>query len=166
MDVLIRKVIGAVGGVVLCIAVWSIQDRLTGGGHGSDSATSIPEQVWGGGGGVVTIEAEASEPAVLSACFESNTPVDDSEHQYLETWQEIEAGRHRFDIAVPYDVSGSVDLRVDEPSVGAKIKLTFLVDGKPVSEESIRLDEPLRAGYAFSTGISLDDYASGRLADD
>lgn len=166
MRVLLRKVLGSALGVLLCIAIWSIQDRLRGGRPESDSSNSIPSEVWGGGGGVVTIEAECSEPAILAASFESNAPIDDDEHQYLETWQEIQAGRHVFEIAVPSDVSGAIDLRVDEPHVGAKIKLRVLVDGESVSEESMRLDQPLQAGYGFSTGIALDDYASGRLSED
>jgi hypothetical protein len=103
---------------------------------------------------------EASEPAVLSATFE------DSEHEYLETWQKIEPGTHSFDIDVPAEVSGSIDLRVDEPSVGSEIKLTVLVDGKPVSQETARLDRPLEAGYGFATGIALEDYAGGKLSED
>lgn len=167
MERLLRKVLSTVGGVILCIAIWTIQDRITSAVRGdTDSADSIPQEVWGGGAGVVTIEVEASEPAVLSAIFETNKELGDPEHDYLETWQKIEAGTHTFDVAVPSDISGSVDVRVDEPSVGAQIKLTVLVDGKPVSQETARLDQPLEAGYAFSTGIALDDYAAGKLAED
>ena len=161
MERLLRKVLSTVGGVILCIAIWTIQDRIRSAvGGGSDTVDSIPQEVWGGGAGVVTIEVEASEPAVLSATFE------DSEHEYLETWQKIEPGTHSFDIDVPAEVSGSIDLRVDEPSVGSEIKLTVLVDGKPVSQETARLDRPLEAGYGFATGIALEDYAGGKLSED
>ena len=167
MEKLLRKLLSTVGGVILCIAIWTIQDRIRSAvGGGSDSADSIPQEVWGGGGGVVTLEVEASEPAIVSATFETNKEIDDSGHDYLETSQEIEAGTHTFDIAVPTDISGSVFLRVDNPSIGAKIKMALLVDGKPVWEESARLDEPLEAGYGFATGITLDDYAAGRLSED
>ena len=53
MEFLVRKVLGAIAGVAICIAIWTIQDRLTGGGD--NTIDSIPTVVWGGGAGVVTI---------------------------------------------------------------------------------------------------------------
>jgi hypothetical protein len=163
MDKLVRKVLGAIAGVAICVAIWTIQDKLTGGGN--DVADSIPSEVWGGGGGVVTIEAEANQPAVLSASFENNLAIDDPNHQYLETWQKIPAGKHTFDIDVPANVGGSVELRVDEASVGAKIKVAVLIDGRVVSESSDHLDQPLEAGYGFAAGMELEDYARGQVAE-
>ena len=165
MDALVRKVLRAIGGVLICIAVWTVQGRLSGGG-GSHSANAIPAEVWGGGGSVVTIEAEASEPAVVSASFAHNQPVGDSDDESLETWQKVDAGKHTFNVSVPSDVSGSVWLRVEKPSVGATIKLAVKVDGKPVSEDFDRLEAPLEAGYGFAVGVDLDDYAAGKLAED
>lgn len=165
METIVRKVLGAIAGVAICIAVWTIQDRLTGGG-GGNSADSIPSEVWGGGAGTVTIEAEASEPAVISASFESNLPVDDESHEYLETWQKIPAGKHSFTIDVPANVSGSIELRVDEPSVGAKIKMAVLVDGRVVSETAEHLDKPLEPGWGFTAGVEVEDYARGKVANE
>ena len=164
MNILVRRVLRAIGGVLICIVIWTVQDRLSGGG--SQSADAIPAEVWGGGGSVVTIEAEASAPASISASFDNNRAIDDSDHEYLETWQELDAGPHTFNISIPPDVSGSVWLRIDKPDVGATIKLAVKVDGKLVKEDFDRLEAPLEAGYGFSIGIELDDYAGGKLAED
>lgn len=164
MDRLIRKVLGAIAGVAICIAIWTIQDKLTGGGN-DPASDSIPRVVWGGGAGVVTIEAESNQPAVLSASFANNLSVDDPKHQYMDTWQKIPAGKHTFDIDVPANVGGSVELRVDQPSVGAKIRVAVLIDGRVVSESSDHLDQPLEAGYGFAAGMELEDYAHGKVAE-
>ncbi len=165
METFVRKVLGAIAGVLICIAIWTIQDKLTGGG--SDTADSIPAEVWGGGGGVVTIEAEASEPANISVSFYSNLPIDDPRHESLETWQEIPAGTHTFEIDVPANVSGSVWVRIDEPSVGAKVKVVVRrADGEVVAEDWLRLDEPLQAGYGFAAGVEIEDYARGKAAEE
>lgn len=162
MEFLIRKVLGAIAGVAICIAIWTIQDRLGGGGD-NNTQNSIPTVVWGGGAGVVTIEAEASAPANISVSFVSNV---DDEREYLETWQEIPAGTTSFDINVPADVSGEVWVRIDEPNVGAKVKVTVRSNGAVVAEDWMRLDEPLEAGYGFAAGVEIGDYAKGKPAEE
>jgi len=164
MDTLVRKVLGAIAGVAICIAIWTIQDKLSAGGD-ADSADSIPTQVWGGGAGTVTIQAEVNQPAILTASFENNLAIDDPNHEYLESWQKIPAGTHTFNIDVPANVGGSVELRVDEPTVGASIKIAVLIDGRVVSESSDHLDAPLEAGYGFAAGMELEDYAGGKVAE-
>jgi hypothetical protein len=161
MEFLVRKVLGAIAGVAICIAIWTIQDRLTGGGD--NSLDSIPTVVWGGGAGVVTIEAEATAPAAISVSFVSNT---DDDREYLETWQAIPAGKTSFDIDVPADVSGEVWVRIDEPEVGAKVKVTVRSNGTVVAEDWMRLDEPLEAGYGFAAGVEIGDYAKGKPAEE
>ena len=163
-DNLVRKVLGAIAGVIICIAVWSIQDKLL--GNDSDVAEKIPAQVFGGGGGTVVIEAEASEPAVISASFETNSMIDDVNHDYLETWQKIDAGKHTFTIDVPANVSGSVWLRVDEPKVGAKVKLVMRANDKYVGEDAMTLEKPLEPGYGFAAGLEVDDYSRGKLTEE
>jgi len=164
MEKLVRKLLGAIAGVAICVGIWTIQDRLTGGG--SDSADSIPKEVWGGGAGIVTIEAEASEPGNISVTFANGAPIDDPRYEYLETWQKIPAGKSSFDIDVPANVSGEVWVRVDKPNVGATIKVAVKVDGRVVSESSDHLDQPLEAGYGFAVGVEMEDYARGRVADE
>jgi hypothetical protein len=162
METLIRKMLGAVAGVAICIGIWTIQDRLTGGS--GQSADSIPTEVWGGGAGTVTLEVEASEPAFVSASFETNgISLGDDGHEYLESWQKIPAGKHTFDIDVPADVSGSVWVRVDEPSVGAKVKIVLRANGRYVGEDAMTLDQPLEDGYGFAAGLEIEDYARGKL---
>jgi len=157
MEKLVRKVLGAIAGVAICIAVWTIQGKLTGGGN--DVAKSIPAQVWGGGGGTVTLEVEASEPAYVSASFENDA-------DFLETWQKVEAGTHTFDIDVPSDVSGSVWVRVDKPSAVAKVKVVMRANGEYVGEDAMTLDKPLEKGYGFAAGLEVDDYAKGKLTEE
>jgi hypothetical protein len=159
METLVKKVAGAVVGVAICIGIWTIQDRLSGGA--SNASDNIPRQVWGGGGGLVIIEAEANQPAVLAASFESTVPYDDRE--FLETWQKIPAGKHTFSIDVPANVSGSVELRIDDPGVGATIKLSMVQDGTVLSESSKQLDKPLQPGWGFAAGVEVEDYARGKI---
>lgn len=163
METLVRKVLGAIAGVAICIAVWTIQDRLTGGG-GSESADSIPTEVWGGGGGTVAIDIEASEPAVVAVSFESDGPIDGVDHDYLETWQKVPAGSHTFEIDVPAGVSGFAEVRIDEPSVGATLKIVVRADGKVVGEDFQRLEKPLEDGYGFFAQLEVEDYARGTMA--
>ena len=100
--------------------------------------------------------AASSEPAVVSASFETNGfSVDDEDHDYLETWQKIPAGKHTFDIDVPANVSGSVGVRVDEPSVGAKVKIAVRANGELVGEDAMTLEKPLEAGYGFFAGLDV-----------
>ena len=160
---LVRKVLGAIAGVVICIAIWSIQDKLF--GNDSQTADKIPAEVWGGGGGTVVIEAEASEPAVISASFEQGG-YSDVNHQFIETWQKIDAGKHTFTIDVPAGVSGSVWLRVDEPKVGAKVKLVMRANDKYVGEDAMTLEKPLEPGYGFAAGLEVDDYSRGQLTEE
>ncbi|HEU4928502.1 MAG TPA: hypothetical protein VFU38_01630 [Candidatus Krumholzibacteria bacterium] len=163
METLVRKVLGAIAGVVICIAIWSIQDKLFGGD--SEVTDKIPTAVWGGGGGTVTIEAEASEPAVISASFEQNA-FSDANHQYIEAWQKIPAGNHTFTIDVPAGVSGSVWVRVDEPTVGAKVKVVMRANGEYVGEDAMTLEKPLEPGYGFAAGLEVDDYSRGKLTEE
>jgi hypothetical protein len=164
MEHLIRKLLGAFVGVVVCIAIWTIQGRL--GGSGSETSDSIPAVVWGGGAGVVTIEAEASQPANISVSFASNSPSADPNHDYLETWQKIPAGKSTFDIDVPADVSGSVWVRIDEPNLGAKVKVVVRANGNVVAQDWMRLDQPLEAGYGFAAGVEIGDYARGQASEE
>jgi hypothetical protein len=159
METLLRKLVGAVVGVVICIGIWTVKDRLFGGGDGASD--NIPRQVWGGGAGMVTIEAEANQPAVISASFESNPAVGDGE--FLETWQKIPAGKHVFTIDVPTNVSGLVELRIDEPTVGAEIKLSMVQEGRVLTESSKHLDKPLEPGWGFAAGVEVEDYARGKV---
>jgi hypothetical protein len=164
LQTLVRKVLGAIAGVVICIAIWTIQDKLTG---GDDAVESIPQEVWGGGAGTVTLEVEASEPAYVSASFETNSfSLGDDGHEYLESWQKVPAGKHTFEIDVPADVSGSVWVRVDEPSVGAKVKLVLRANGEVVGEDAMTLEKPLEEGYGFAAGLEVEDYAKGKLTDE
>jgi hypothetical protein len=164
MDAIIRKVIGAIGGVLICIAIWTIQGKLTGGDN--DIMESIPRQVWGGGS-PVTLEVEASEEAYVSASFETNNiSMGDPGHEFLESWQKVPAGKHTFDIDVPANVSGSVWVRVDKPNLGAKVHLALRSNGKLVGEDEMTLDKPLEPGYGFSAGLDVDDYAKGKLTDE
>ena len=155
MEFLIRKVLGAIAGVAICIAIWTIQDRLTGGGD--NTIKSIPTVVWGGGAGVVTIEAEASAPANISVSFVSNL---DDDREYLETWQEIPAGKTTFDIDVPADVSGEVWVRIDEPEVGAKVKVTVRSKGsaaasRPFTSTATCVAPSSRMRRSTASGVSV-----------
>ncbi|HEX5133073.1 MAG TPA: hypothetical protein VFX92_11390 [Candidatus Krumholzibacteria bacterium] len=154
MESLLKKLLRTVAGVAICIGIWTVQGRISGGGD--NASDNIPRQVWGGGAGTVTIEAEANQPAVISASFEGSDDM-------LEAWQKIPAGKHTFSIDVPANVSGLVELRMDGPAVGATMKLTMVQDGKVLSESFKKLDKPLEPGWGFASGVGVDDYATGKV---
>ena len=160
-----RRMLVAIIGVVLVLGWLTVKDRK----KGSDAPPpndKIPSVVFGGGAATLTIEATASEPAKVSAVFETGYQVDDSKHKLLETWQMVEAGTHTFTIDVPAGVSGRVEVGIDHPSVGATVELICRVNDELIHRDTAQLDQPLQEGTAFFTQIEFDDFATGELTSD
>ena len=154
----------AILGMVVVLGYWTIK------GHFTDSASAslshIPDKVWGGGGGQMVVEAETSEPGRIYVSFETDKPIDSSEHKFLETWEKVDAGSHSFTIDVPAGVGGTVEIDAENPKVGSKVAITVKVGGSVVAEDSSVLNEPLHPGYGFFAQVELADYATGKLAED
>jgi hypothetical protein len=165
MQGLMKRAVMAVLGVAVVLGWWSLRGWFEG-KAAAESYSHIPTQVWEGGGGKVTIVAESSEPGKVSASFETNNPVDDKNHKFLEAWEKIGAGRHTFTLDVPPNVGGTVEVDVEDPKVGSKVRVEVEVNGQVVAADSATLDAPLKPGYAFFAQVELDDYATGKQSED
>jgi hypothetical protein len=165
MQRLLKKGVMTILGLALVLGGWTIRDKFFGRAS-AESYSHIPARVWSGGGGQITIEAEASDPGKISASFETNLPIEDPNHRFLETWQKIDAGKHTFTVEVPPGVGGMVELDIDQPKVGAKARIAVLVDGRVAAEDTQILDAPLKPGWGFAAQVEMEDYATGKLGED
>jgi len=155
--------LGALG-VALMLGFWTVKGWLV--GEASATSAHIPDKVWEGGGGSVVLEVETTGPARVSASFETNDQVDNAGHKFLETWERVEPGLHLYTVELPREVSGIVEAGIDDPKVGARVRVAVKVHGETVAEDSQTLTEPLQAGYGFFAQVELDDYLTGRPARD
>jgi hypothetical protein len=154
----LRKLFVSAIGLVICLVWWSIR----GGNDNSESMSRIPDKVWEGGAGTMTIETETTAPGRLSVTFSEQ----DEDGRSLEAWEEFEAGSHSWTIDLPPNTGGYVDLTDAAPEVGNRLRWVIQVDDQVVAEEEQTLHEPLREGWAFGLQVSMDDYSSGVLASD
>jgi len=162
---LLKKGVTTVLGVAVVLGWWTIRGWLEGKAS-ADSKSHIPAVVWDGGGGQVTVEAESSDPGTVSATFETDLPMDDPNHKYLETWQKVGAGKHTFTIDVPRRVGGSVELNVESPKTGSTARIAVKLGDRVIAEDALTLDSPLKPGYAFGVQVRLQDYATGKRGED
>ncbi len=152
-----RKILIAVMLLVLAIA-WAVLKGRGGDGAGGGPGGGIPASVFGGGAATLTIEATASAPARVTAVFEGD--------ELLETHQDVPAGTHTFTVDVPANVSGIVEVGIDNPDAGTRVELVCRVNGEFVGRDGRTLDVPLEEGYAFFAQIAFDDFARGELSTD
>lgn len=165
MSSILKRLVMSGLGVVVMLGYWT----LRGPGKSDDpSVTSgtIPTKVFGGGGGHITIEAELNAPGVVAVSFETRNPIDDQSHKYISTWQQVPQGTHSFTIDVPAQVGGSIDVRMDNPTVGAEASVRLKANGATVGEDTQKLTEPLPEGYGFSAQLQFDDYITGAPSTD
>ncbi len=164
---MLKKLVMTVAGVAVMLAYWSIKARFSSGDDPSVKSGSIPAKVLGGGGGLIDIEAEASGEGVVSVIFESNNDgVGDNQHKFVETWEKISPGVHNYTIDVPPNMGGSIEVRMDDPPVGSKVRATFKLHGSTVAEDIQTLPEPLKPGYGFTAHVQVEDYTLGKAAAD
>ena len=157
-----RIVLGALG-VVVMLAFWTVKGWFV--DDANATVAHIPDKVWDGGVPVF-LEVESTEPARFSASFETNLQIDDADHKFLETWERVEPGLHTYKVDVPKGTSGIVEAGIDNPKVGAKVRVAVKVNGETVAEDSQTLTEPLQQGYGFFAQVELGDYATGKPAED
>jgi hypothetical protein len=165
MGNLMKRGVLTVLGVALVLGFWTVRGWLTD-TAGASSMSRIPSRVWEGGAGTVTIKVETTVPARVSATFETNVPIDSADHRYLETWQNVEPGRHTFTVDVPANVSGTAEVSTTEAAVGSKVRVAVTANGRLAGEDSYTLTEPLRPGYALGAQVALENYATGELSRD
>lgn len=148
-----------VGGLVVAVILG--MGILLGPGKGDDPTVTLgatPTEVFGGGGDQLTIEVQVNAPGVVAVSFERRMPVDDKSQKFFQTSQKVPQGKHLFNLDVPEQVRGSIDVRVDKPSVGAEILVRLKANGEPVAEETKKLTEPLPEGSDFSAQLKFEDY--------
>jgi hypothetical protein len=165
MKALMKKGLMAILGLVVVLGAWTVRGWFEGSAS-AQSASHIPAKVWDGGGGQVTIEVEASEPGTVSATFETNLQIDDPKHKFLESWERVSEGKHIFNVDVPANVGGTVEMSIEHPQLGATVHVVVRIGDRLVAEDSLTLDAPLQPGYGFTAQVVLDDYATGRLGED
>ena len=164
---MLKKLLMTVAGVAVMLGYWSIKGRFSKGDDPSVKEGSIPTKVLGGGGGLIDVEAETSGEGVVSVVFESNNDgVGDAEHKFVETWEKISPGVHTYTIDVPPNVGGSIEVRMDDPPVGSKVRAAFKLHGSTVAEDTQTLPEPLKPGYGFSARVQVEDYTLGKASAD
>lgn len=160
----VKRIVLGILGVAVMLCFWTVKGWFV--DDANATVAHIPEKVWDGGGGTVFLEVESTEPARFSASFETNLAIDDSDHKFLETWERVEPGLHVYKVDVPKGVSGIVEAGIDDPKVGAKVRVAVKVNGETVAEDSQTLTEPLQAGYGFFAQVELEDYVTGELSED
>jgi hypothetical protein len=159
---LVRKVVWWALGLVVTLVLWSIR-----GGDGREQVKGIPDKVWEGGAGTMTIDVETSCPARMSVTFseddEEDEDVNDDEPRSLNAWEKIEAGSHSWTIDLPPGAGGYVDLTAEDPEEGAQLSWVIRVNDVVMTEESQTLDDALPSNYAFGLQLFMDDYSSASL---
>jgi hypothetical protein len=158
-----KRLVFGVLGVAVTLGYWTVKGWFV--DDANATMKHIPEKVWDGGGGTITIETESTEAARVYVSFESNN-IGDDDHKFLETWEKVEPGFHAFKIDVPPGVSGTAEVDVENPKVGSKARVAVRVNGEIAIEDKQELTEPLKPGWAFAAQVQLEDYAKGTPGND
>ncbi|HEV8200095.1 MAG TPA: hypothetical protein VGS03_08745 [Candidatus Polarisedimenticolia bacterium] len=158
-----RLVLSALG-VVVMLGSWTVKGWFV--EDANATMKHIPDKVWDGGGGTITVETDSTEAARVYVSFETNVAIDDAGHKFLETWERVEPGFHAFRIEVPPGVSGTAEVDVENPKVGSKARVAVRVNGEIAIEDKQELTEPLKPGWAFAAQVELEDYAKGTPGND
>ena len=156
-----KQLVKAVLGLAVVLAWWT----LRGPGEGNtETADKIPNVVWDGGAGNMTIHAETSTPARMHISFSDHAD-DVEEPRSLESWEDVPAGKHSWTIAVPAQVGGYVELGATDPKPGDRMRWTIQASNTTVDEQDETLEQALEPGTAFFLQSYFDDYASGTLGE-
>ncbi len=139
----------AVLGMAITLTWWTMH---RGDSH-TQSSSRIPDQVWSGGH-TIEIEVESTSAATMRVSFsQHDKPA--GQQQTLETYEKIAAGARSY---VPAHV-GYIEIGADKPSPGDKLAMKVKSNGKLVTEQTEKLDQPLQSGYAFFLQVHYDDYS-------
>ncbi|MDH3284650.1 MAG: hypothetical protein OEQ13_07910 [Acidobacteriota bacterium] len=146
-----KAMLGAAG-VAAMLGWWT----LTGSGDGSiQRMDELPAVVLDGGAGVLSLDFEVSQPAVLEASF-SRWQDDMEDEEGISVEKEYDAGSYREIVELPRDAFVHVEIGIPEATPGAKIAWSVDYDGHELMAEDLELDEPLKGGYAFFVQFEAD----------
>lgn len=155
-----KKILTAIFGVVATIVIWEVKDFL-GFGPKVETASEMPARLWDGGGATITIKTDLSHDGYVHFMFSG--PGEDGPS--LEGRQSLPAGVREFVMDVPKGAGCSIDLGIENPAIGAKARIEYLLGGRLMMADENTLTEPLREGWAFAVQISAEDLAAGILED-
>ena len=159
MNSLLKKVLTSAAGLVLVLAFWTVEGKIFGSGSTTTTVEKIPSKVWEGGGTTLTIETDSSDPAILTAFFESTTKTNGTPVRSLDTYEKIAAGHHTFTVDVPDAVGGNLELKAQSPKPGSRLTWTVRAGDRVVKDETDTLNEPLRANEAFFVTADVVDFS-------
>jgi hypothetical protein len=154
-----RKLVATLVGLGLFVA-WM---QLRGGGDSGDfqELSSIPLTAFEGGGGMIDVRFTTNQPAELIATFEKHDG-STGKSTTVSGRETFPAGSYNRSVDVSPDTYIYWELNVPDAAVGAQLSWVIEVDRRTVVNESMRLDDPLEAGYAFFLQAEADDIAQMR----
>ncbi len=155
-----KKILGAILGIALTIVIWEVKAFL-GFGPRVETASEMPAKLWDGGGATITIKTDLSHDGYVHFMF--SEAGDDGRR--MEGRQPVAAGAREFVVDVPKGAGCSIDLGIENPPIGAKVRIEYLLGGRLMMADENTLAEPLKEGWAFAVQISAEDLASGILED-
>ncbi len=148
---MLKKLLGAVGGIVLSIILWEVRDWAS---PTPEAKAGFPAKLWEGGR-AVTLVCDGDHPGRLHASFERAQ--DSEEHRLVEHWVDVPAGVHRVTLEVPSGTSATVECQVEAPRVGARTKVAVEVEGTERAVDEQTLAQPLEPGHAFFAQVEVED---------
>src|SRR3954463_12175677 len=143
----------AILGVVITLAWWTLKKES---GPPQETASTIPQKIWNGGGHQLTVEADLSDPGRLDLEVHGARDEKTAEQPLFHAYESVPAGHHTWTVDVGKATGGTLDLGIDKPAVGAKMSWTVMLDGKEVVKDSDTLEKELQPGYAFGLQTNLD----------
>jgi hypothetical protein len=147
-----KKLLVGVLGVVAAL-VW--MSRPGQGGEEYTELDRMPAVAFGGGAGTLSLRFEVNRPAMLRATF-SQYDEDEDEEAGTYVTEELDPGSYARSVDVGPDTYVYFELGIPDATVGATIDWTVFLDGEEIVRESERLDEPLKANYAFFVQFEAD----------
>ena len=154
-----KKVIGMLVGLGLFIA-W-MQIRGPGDTGDFQEMASIPLTAFEGGAGMIDVRFTTNQPAELIATFEKFDEAS-GKSSTVTGREPFPPGSYDRSVDVSPETYVYWELNIPEAQVGAQLSWVVTLDGRTVVNESMRLEDPLEAGYAFFLQIEADDIAEMR----
>jgi hypothetical protein len=153
-DWLKRKLIGLVLAIV-GLAAWLGYHSLIGDkGSSSKELEKIPQTVFAGGGGDLTLAINLNKPAYLIAEFSRGS----KEKEKIRAREELKEGDHYLKIDLPPDLSyGYFELGIPQAPVGSQLAWTVNFEGRELLNQNDELREPLKQNEAFFLQMEFSD---------
>ena len=152
------------GTAILAVAVMLVWWSIRGSDSNSTEVKGIPERVWAGGAGKLTVEVETTTAATMRVSFSEEK--EDGTGKSIHSHEEIPAGTKSWTIDVPAGVGGYVEITAINPQVGATLKWRILLNGQVVDEQSEALEKPLEPNWSFGLQQYFADYSKGTKEED